>query len=325
MKKYHLIAFCIWMLLLSSCTSEMNEVSISIQIDRPVKSKGGIISDSIAAFIFYHENANDTMSFSNVIVTRSDLNRSDSLDVPYANGNEYRQTFGMYDVDNRKIDYDKNASSIPQPEILDLPNSGSFLQIPMDLEINQLVVSNNLEDGYNYFMDVKKARERIIRIIDSTKFTVMDFEVFFDRKKTKVELATPREEINNEESINQKNLISDKANSSEKSKVKSQSTPREAVYNVNLACQNWSNRVTWKRLPNAEKIVISVREKNSNPKAYNKNFEVFAGGDVFTIPPGRGIDATFIYNIELRAFDRDGNEMKLINNRISGVNIDCNN
>ena len=325
MKNHHLIVFCIWVLLLSSCTSEMNEVSINLHIDRPIKSRSGLISDSLSTFIFYHKHANDTVTFSNVMVTRQDLGLSDSLVVPFANGNEYRNMFGMYDVDNRKIDYDKNATNVLQSELLDRLNNGSYINIPNNLEVNQLVISQTFEDGYNFFRDVKKAKDRIIKVVDSTRFAIMDFEVYFERPRINDILEVPVEESTIDTPRSQEPATDVKTNSSSQERAIVVSTPREAVYNVNLASQNWSNKVTWKRIPNADKVVISVREKNGNPKAYNKNFEAFAGGEVFTIPPGRGIDATFLYNIELKAFDKDGNEMKLLNNRISEVNIDCNN
>lgn len=322
-----LLSVCM-IVLLSSCGSpDSRDVIITVKLDDPIISKNGFVSDSISTFLFSHQVESGTMVFSELIVERIDLDQSsDSLKVPLSSANEVRKSLNIYDLDNREVDYKENISKIPQIELLNTESGSRIVRVPEELELNQLVLTTRTEDGINKFKSLKTLKERIITLIDSSNQELVEYEVFYLIDGPSVPAETPDQ---GDSLKKEKENVSEGNRNAKENKIpKEKSPPTPAHLQTQYVGIKWdkgTNKVSWNKIKGADKIYISIREINGNSKAYTKKFEVNPNVNMYSIPSGKGSDATYKYTIEITAYDADGNPFtKLIDYRKDDIRIDCN-
>jgi hypothetical protein len=103
-----------------------------------------------------------------------------------------------------------------------------------------------------------------------------------------------------------------------------------SIINAGLSYKNFTNSPTWKTIPGASRIILSVdvegdaKDEDGN-SFFSLNSELNGAVNTYTfsVPGGRNKPKNF--TIRLQAFDRSQNEIKLKNNVLNHVFLNCTN
>ena len=311
LKSFAFLVLGISVLLFSSCgksyTSSENSIPIDIYLSGPMRLSEGEIeqNDSLAILLNLIDGRMPQMNFH-----RLDLGDSvfrDTIEMGFFN----RILVDFIDINDMKEDLSNKVFG---------SNLKAFLTAPRGIDLKEL-------DSMKSCLPI----DSILRNKDESKRTILE-KLFIKNNEVNngrviISFLPSREVIPKNDLVIAQNGLESNINVDAGSNDVVTIGQGNGIQNIDLSCTSKSNNPKWKKIKNANKLIINIIVEGGNSGMTSTPFELhqeLIGSAVqHTFGVQGGENSLRKFKIQIDAYDINGKPLNLSNNVLTGVKLSC--